>query len=319
MLLTDKINVGGQAVLEGVMMRSPKALAVAVRKSNGEVVLKETHWRSISAKYKWMGWPFFRGVVVLFESLVNGIDALTFSANQALDEGQGEEQMGTWAMIGTIAVALGLAVALFVVLPHYAAMAIGRYSPLAFGVDSLIFHLIDGVIKLAVFLGYVWVIGRMKDIARVFEYHGAEHKSIYTYEAGRELTVANAREYSTLHPRCGTAFMLVVLMISIFLFAVVFPFLTPHGQTISWVWHVFFVGVKIILLFPIAGAAYELNRYASKHMDAWLFKVAVAPGLWVQKLTTREPSDDQIEIAIIALKKALAIEEAQNETFQPAN
>lgn len=315
---TDKLHVGGQAVLEGVMMRSPKALAVAVRKPNGEVALKESAWRSVTAKHKWLSWPFFRGVIVLFESLVNGIDALTFSANQALDEGEGEEQMGTWAMIGTIVVALGLAVALFVVLPHYAALALGRWGPLSFGLDSLLFHAIDGVIKLAVFLAYIWAIGQIKDIARVFEYHGAEHKSIYAYEAGRELTVANAREFSTLHPRCGTAFMLVVLMISIVLFAIVFPFLTPRGQDVGWIWHLLFVGVKILLLFPIAGAAYELNRYASKHMDHWLFRAAVTPGLWVQKLTTREPSDDQIEIAIIALKKALALEEAQTSDLASA-
>lgn len=305
-----KLNVGGQAVLEGVMMRSPKALAVAVRKSNGEIATKETMWRSLSDKHAWLEWPFIRGVIVLIESLINGIDALTFSANQALDEGD-EEEMGTWALTATIAVSLGLGVLLFVVLPHYLSLLLGRLEPFNYGVESFSFHAVDGVIKLGVFIGYIWLISLIKDIGRVFEYHGAEHKSVYAYEAGRELTVENVREFSTLHPRCGTAFLIVVLMISILLFAVVFPFITPaQGQT-GWTLHLFFVGVKIILLLPIAGAAYEVNRYASRHMDQPVLKAAVMPGLWVQKLTTREPSDDQIEVALIALRKALALESAQ--------
>lgn len=305
------VNVGGQAVLEGVMMRSPKALAIAVRKPNGEVATKEAPWRSITARHPWLAWPFFRGIVVLIESMVNGIDALTFSANQALDEEE-EEQLGTLALIGTIAVALGLGIVLFVVIPHYLSVVLGRLGPVAFGVDSLAFHAVDGVIKLAMFLAYIWLIGFIKDIGRVFEYHGAEHKSIFAYEAGLELTVENTRDFTTLHPRCGTAFIIVVLLISILLFAVVFPFITPTVQDSGWWIHLFFVGVKILLLFPIAGAAYELNRYASKHMDRPLLRMAIAPGLWVQKLTTREPSDDQIEIALIALKTALAIEAGQS-------
>ncbi|MEW6261901.1 MAG: DUF1385 domain-containing protein [Thermodesulfobacteriota bacterium] len=308
----DKINVGGQAVLEGVMMRSPQAYTVVVRKPNGEVAVKEAPWRSVSARLKWLAWPFFRGVVVLIESLVNGIDALTFSANQALEEDDKDKPgaLSNLALAGTIVAALGLALALFVALPHYLSLALGRLGPIGFGVESLAFHAVDGAIKLALFIGYVWLIGRIKDIGRVFEYHGAEHKTIYAYEAGRDLTVENARAYSTLHPRCGTAFMLVVLMISILLFAVVFPLITPAGGQ-GWALHLVFVGIKILLMLPIAGAAYELNRYASKHLDNRLLKAAVAPGLWVQRLTTREPSDDQIEIALIALKKALAIEAAQ--------
>ena len=292
------------------MMRSPKALAVVVRKPNGEMAVKESPWRSISEKRRWLSWPFFRGVVVLIESLVNGIDALTFSANQALDEEE-DEKLSTLALVGTIAVSLGLGVLLFVIVPHYLTLLLGRVGPVEYNIRSLAFHAVDGVIKLAVFLGYIWAISLMRDIRRVFEYHGAEHKSIYAFEAGRELTVDNAREFSTLHPRCGTAFIIVVLMISIVLFAVVFPLITPSRAESGWLIHLFFIGVKIILLFPIAGAAYELNRYASRHMDRWFLRWALAPGLWVQKLTTREPSDDQIEIALCALKKALDIEAAQ--------
>ena len=307
----EKINVGGQAVLEGVMMRSPKALVVAVRKPDGEVAIKEAAWRSLSARHKWLAWPFFRGMIVLFEAMVNGIDALVFSANQALDDGETEEEFGTWALVGTIGLALGFGILLFVVAPHYLSLVLGRIGPLSYNVDSLAFHLVDGVIKLAVFIAYIWIISLLKDIRRVFEYHGAEHKSIYTYEAGLDLTVENARPFTTLHPRCGTAFIIVVLMISIFLFAAVFPFITPKGAATGWSIHLFFVAVKILLLMPIAGAAYEINRYASRHMDHLLLKIVAAPGLWVQKITTREPSDDQIEIALIALRKALAMESAQ--------
>ena len=306
----EHIHVGGQAVLEGVMMRSPKALAIAVRKPNGEVAVKEAPWRSVSEKLTLLSKPFLRGVVVLLESLVNGIDALTYSASQAIDE-EDEEPLSNWAMAGTIIVALGMAIVLFVVVPHYLSLLLGRLGPWGFGVDSLAFHAVDGAIKLGVFLLYIYLIGLIRDIGRVFEYHGAEHKSIFAYEAGCELTVENARQFTTRHPRCGTAFIIIVLMISILLFAIVFPFITPKGESVPWSMHILFVLIKIILMFPIAGAAYELNRYASRHMDRWFLKWAVTPGLWVQGLTTREPSDDQLEIALIALKRALAIESAQ--------
>jgi uncharacterized protein YqhQ len=307
----EKLNVGGQAVMEGVMMRSPNIMVVAVRKQNQEIVLKEGEpWRLFKGRYSWLKWPFIRGIAVLIEAMVNGIDALMFSANQALDEGE-EEELSSWAIAGTILFAFGFAILLFVAVPHFLSWLLGRISWLDFGVESLAFHSVDGLIKLAVFLLYIYLIGRIKDIGRVFEYHGAEHKSIFTYEAGRELTVENARGYSTLHPRCGTAFLIVVLMISIVLFAVVFPLFIPKSSESGWLMHLAFVGVKILLMFPIAGAAYEFNRLASRKMDHWLLKLAVLPGLWVQKLTTREPSDDQIEIAEAALEKALALEGAR--------
>ncbi|MFH1091401.1 MAG: DUF1385 domain-containing protein [Pseudomonadota bacterium] len=306
-----KFNVGGQAVLEGVMMRSPGALAVAVRKQNGEVAVKEAPWRSLSAKYKFLTWPFLRGVVVLIESLYNGIEALAYSANQAMEE-ETDEKMGTFTLTMTIIVSLGFAVLLFVVAPHYLSLLFGRWGPVDYNVKSLAFHAVDGVLKLAVFIAYIWLISLIKDIKRVFQYHGAEHMSIYAYEAGRELTVENAREFSTLHPRCGTAFLIVVLLISILFFSLVFPFIAPRGPDQGWAVHLFYVGLKLLMMLPIAGAAYEMNRWASRHMDRWLPKLAVLPGMWVQKFTTREPSDDQIEIALIALKKTLAIETAQS-------
>lgn len=306
----QKFNVGGQAVLEGVMMRSPSALAVAVRKSNGEVAIKEGPWKSIAARVPLLSWPFFRGGIILIEALINGLDALSFSANQALED-ETDEEMSVWAMGLTIAVSFGLGILLFVALPHYLSLLLGRIGPLSFGVRSVAFHAIDGLLKLSFFLGYILLISRIKEIGRVFEYHGAEHKSIFAYEAGKDLTVENAREYTTLHPRCGTAFILIVLILSILIFSAVFPLISSSDQERGWMINILYVFIKILLMMPIAGIAYEFNRFASRHMDRTLLKLAVLPGLWVQKLTTREPTDDQIEIAIIALKKALAIEDAQ--------
>ncbi len=297
-------------MLEGVMMRSPSALAVAVRKSNGEVAIKEGPWKSITARVPLLSLPFFRGGIILFEALINGLDALTFSANQAIED-ETDEEMSIWAMGLTIAVSFALGILLFVALPHYLSLLLGRVGPLSFGVRSVAFHAIDGVLKLAFFLGYILLISRIKEIGRVFEYHGAEHKSIFAYEAGKDLTVENAREYTTLHPRCGTAFILIVLILSILIFSTVFPLISSADQERGWMINILYVFIKILLMMPIAGIAYEFNRYASRHMDQPLLKTAILPGLWVQKLTTREPTDDQIEIALIALKKALAIEDAQ--------
>ena len=292
------------------MMRSPSALAVAVRKSNGEVATKEGPWKSIAARVPLLSWPFFRGGIILIEALINGLDALSFSANQALED-ETDEEMSVWAMGLTIAVSFGLGILLFVALPHYLSLLLGRIGLLSFGVRSVAFHAIDGLLKLSFFLGYILLISRIKEIGRVFEYHGAEHKSIFAYEAGKDLTVENAREYTTLHPRCGTAFILIVLILSILIFSAVFPLISSADQERGWMINILYVFIKILLMMPIAGIAYEFNRFASRHMDRTLLKLAVLPGLWVQKLTTREPTDDQIEIAIIALKKALAIEDAQ--------
>ena len=292
------------------MMRSPSALAVAVRKSNGEVAIKEGPWKSIAARVPLLSWPFFRGGIILIEALINGLDALSFSANQALED-ETDEEMSVWAMGLTIAVSFGLGILLFVALPHYLSLLLGRIGLLSFGVRSVAFHVIDGLLKLSFFLGYILLISRIKEIGRVFEYHGAEHKSIFAYEAGKDLTVENAREYTTLHPRCGTAFILIVLILSILIFSAVFPLISSADQERGWMINILYVFIKILLMMPIAGIAYEFNRFASRHMDRTLLKLAVLPGLWVQKLTTREPTDDQIEIAIIALKKALAIEDAQ--------
>ena len=303
----NKIAVGGQAVIEGVMMRAPNALAIAVRRPNGEVVVKEDVWRSFSNRFKFLKWPFVRGSVVLFETLVNGMQALSFSANQALEEGK-DEKLSSWAIASVMAVAFGIGLLFFVVLPHYLTGFLGQAFGRELSVESFLFHLVDGLIKVLFLVAYIYAISQLKDIRRIFQYHGAEHKSIFAYEAGEELTVSNARKYSTLHPRCGTAFLLFVVVISIVLFSALFPFLPRFPGLGKAAANVVYVAIKLPLLFPIAGIAYELIKLSGKKADHPILRLAIAPGLWLQRLTTRPPTDDQLEIALRALQGALRIE-----------
>jgi uncharacterized protein YqhQ len=311
-LMDKKIRVGGQAVIEGVMMRSPKSLAIAVRKPNGEIVIKNDVWVSISEKIKILKKPFLRGTIILIESLINGISALSFSANQALDEEDTdkEEKIHPIAMAATIAFALAFGMFLFVVLPHYLTDLFSKVSKGGFSVESYKFHLIDGFIKIGIFVAYVWGISLIGDIKRVFMYHGAEHKSIFAYEAGEELTVENARKYSTLHPRCGTSFILIVLLISIFLFSAIFPLFPKFPSLPKYLKNIIYIFIKIPLMMPIAGISYEIIRLSGKKRDNKILRLITLPGLMIQKITTKEPTDDQLEIAISALKAALQTEEA---------
>ncbi|MFH1035702.1 MAG: DUF1385 domain-containing protein [Pseudomonadota bacterium] len=299
-------NVGGQAVIEGVMMKAPRRLCVAVRRPSGAVVVKNDPFEPLSARLPFLAWPFLRGPVVLGETLVHGLKALSFSANQALEEE--DTEMGSWALTLTMALAVAFGLALFVAVPHLLSLWLGRLKALAFDEMSLMFHLTDGVIKVALFMGYLWLISRMKDIQRVFEYHGAEHKTIFCFEAGEELTVANARRYSRLHPRCGTAFLLVVLVVSMLVFAMVFPLL-PKFSPSAVLNQLAQIGLKVLLMLPIAGISYEVIRLAGKKGGQGLWGALLWPGLQMQRLTTREPDDDQIEIALAALKAAVCTAE----------
>ena len=301
--LMNPETVGGQAVIEGVMMKAPKRLCVAVRRPSGDIMVKNDPFRPLSERLRFLGWPFLRGPVVLGETLVLGIKALSYSAQQALEEE--DQELGTWAMTLTLGLALLAGLGLFVAVPHLISMWLGSLEAFAFDVDSLWFHLIDGVIKMLLFVGYIWVISFMRDIKRVFEYHGAEHKSIYCFEAGEELSVENARRYSRLHPRCGTAFLLVVLLISVFCFAGILPMFPPLAES-RWVHHALLILVKIVLMLPIAGISYEVIRRAGKKGGKGIWGVLLWPGLQMQRLTTKEPSDDQLEIALEALKAAIA-------------
>lgn len=311
----NKISVGGQAVIEGVMMRVPNALAIAVRKPNGEVVVKEDVWHSLSQQFKFLKWPLIRGSVVLIETLINGFQALAFSANQALEEekkeGTAEGKLGSWTLGMVMAAACGIGILFFIVLPHYLTGFLGHWFQRDLGVESLYFHLIDGVIKVLFFIGYVYLISFMKDIQRIFQYHGAEHKCIYTYEAGEELTVSNARKHSTLHPRCGTAFLLIVFIISMILFSAVFPFLPQFSTLGKGLTNLIYIGIKLPLIIPIAGLAYEVIKLSGKKPDHPVLKIIIVPGLWLQRMTTQPPMDDQIEVALRALQGALRLESGQ--------
>ena len=277
-----KVFVGGQAVIEGVMMRGPGCIATAVREPSGEIIVKKEPFSSIGDTYPLLKKPLLRGVVSLGESLYHGMQALSFSAQAA---GEEDDQLSNKEIIMTMAFALVMAIVLFVIIPTYAAKFLHSTTD-----DARILNTIEGMLRLAIFLAYIAVISMMKDIRRVFEYHGAEHKTIHAYEAGQPLDVEHIRAYSTLHPRCGTNFMLIVMLVSIFVFAFLgWPDLWERILS------------RIILLPLIAGVSYEIIRFAGRSEQRWV-ACAITPGLWLQKMTTREPSDDQIEVAIKALE-----------------
>ena len=279
-------NYGGQAVIEGVMMRSPTKYAIAVRKPNKEIILKIDKLRTLSDKMKFLKWPIFRGVINLIESLVLGMKALTYSAEQATGE---EEKINSVEMFFTILIAFGLFIVFFIALPTAMARYLDRYLS-----NVIIYNLFEGLLRISIFITYLFFISRIKDIKRVFEYHGAEHKVIYTYEAGEELNVNNVKKYSTLHPRCGTSFIFIVLIMSILVFSLL------GKQTL-----LLRIAYRIAIIPIIAGLSYEILKLSAKNMNKTIVKWAVMPGLWFQKLTTSEPDDAQIEVAIKALKGVL--------------
>ncbi len=300
--MSEKPTIGGQAVLEGVMMRSPHAFTVAVRKggkAGAEIAVMKQALIPLGERFSFLKKPLIRGSAALFEALWLGMRALNFSANEALEEGADgkKEELGTLALAGTMALALAFSLGLFLALPLLLTHLLGTHYT-AVNKNSVLFNLTDGALRMVLFLGYVSGISFMKDIRRVFEYHGAEHKSIAAYEAGVALTVQNARPYSRIHPRCGTSFLLAVIALSILLFSLI-----PGG------WPLWAKGVSRLVLLPvIAGLAYEFIKYSAKKCEHPLIRILMRPGLWLQRLTTREPSDDQIEVAIRALNEALAME-----------
>lgn len=291
--MEKKLNVGGQAVIEGVMMRGPGKIAVAVRQPNGEIIVDLQPTGSISDKYPLLKKPLLRGVIALYESLVYGMKALSYSAQAS---GEEDEKLDSKEMAMTIAFSICLAVVLFIIIPTWSMKFLHTYIQ-----SAIILNLSEGILRMAIFLAYISGISMMKDIQRVFQYHGAEHKTIYTYESGLPLEVSNVRGFSTLHPRCGTNFLMIVMIISMF----VFTFLG---------WPNLFERIlsRIILMPVIAGVSYEIIRYAGQHIDKLWVRTAILPGLCLQKLTTREPDDAQIEVAIAALKAVLPEEEKQS-------
>jgi len=300
-------TVGGQAVIEGVMMRAKNRLAIAVRKPDGEIVVEVRPWFSLTGA-SLLRKPFLRGFPVLMETLVNGIKALNFSAMQSAEGEEGESELTPWHLVLTMVVALSVALGLFVVVPHVLSVVM-QWLGLSGDVDSLSFNAWDGFYKMLVFVGYIGIISFVPDIRRVFQYHGAEHKVIWSFENGEEMTVANARANSRLHPRCGTSFLLFVLAVSIMLHTVLVPLLlTFYKPEVAIVKHLYIVAAKLLFMVPVSCVAYEIIRFAGKFNSNLLCRMLCWPGLVLQMLTTKEPDDSQIEVAMAALKCAVSEE-----------
>ncbi|GAC1435348.1 MAG: DUF1385 domain-containing protein [Terriglobales bacterium] len=315
----EETLVGGQAVLEGVMMRSPHAWAIACRKPSGEVSTYSEPLERLSEKRKWMGWPVLRGVATLGHAMTLGFRALRFSANVALedlqsgaadkvtDDGQpvakqqGSKQdvskkleISGWMATLNIIISVGFFIFMYKFLPLVAATQLKRVNPI-FG-QQIVFNLVDGIIRLALFLLFIWAVSLMKDIRRVYQYHGAEHKTVFAFENGDSLDTSSVQKYSTFHPRCGTSFLMTVMIISILVYTLI---------PVTTFWARF--AVRIALLPVIAGLSYEIIRFAAKHRGS-LFAAMTAPGLWLQRITTQPPSDDQADCAIVALEHAMSLE-----------
>jgi uncharacterized protein YqhQ len=292
-----ELLIGGQALIEGVLMRSPGAYGIAVRRPDGSLALQRAKVSAIAKRWPVLKLPILRGVAVLFQSLFLGIQALNFSALEAGIEtpkdGEKKTDASKLAVAGSMAVGLGLGVVIFLLVPLWLTELAQTY---VFGeMHSLAFNLFDGLLRGIFFLAYIVAISRMDDIHRVFQYHGAEHKVVFAWESRRGLTVENARVQSRLHPRCGTSFLLFVLLVSIVLFALIpktAPFLVKFGG-------------RLVLVPLIAGLSYEVLRLTAKKSSSPIFRVLVAPGLALQRITTQEPTDDMLEVAIVALQEAL--------------
>ncbi len=319
----EETLVGGQAVLEGVMMRSPHAWAIACRKPSGEVVTMSEPLERPSEKHKWMAWPILRGVMTLGYAMNLGYRALRFSANVAIedmmeegqDQGHGESAVAVapvrktsepsqtrekaatvsnWLAAGNLLISLAFFIFMYKYVPLLAATELKKIDPALGG--RIIFNLIDGGIRLLLFLLFIWGVSLWKDIRRVYEYHGAEHKTVFAFENGDPLDTASVQKYSTYHPRCGTSFLMTVMLISIGFYMLI-PFTTFWARFAS----------RIVLLPVIAGVSYEIIRFAAKHRGS-LFALMTAPGLWLQRITTKPPSDEMAQCAITALDQAMSLE-----------
>lgn len=295
----EETLVGGQAVLEGVMMRSPHAWAIAVRQPSGKIVSHSEPLERLSEKHKWMGWPILRGVMTLGHAMTLGFRALRFSANVALEQFEiGSEkkkvEISGWLAAVNVIISLGFFIFMYKFVPLVAATELKKFHP-AFG-NQIAFNLVDGIVRMALFLLFIWGISLWKDIRRVYEYHGAEHKTVFAFESGDPLSIPAAQKFTTYHPRCGTSFLMTVMLISI----VVYTLVPVHTF-----WSRF--AIRIALLPLIAGLSYEIIRFAAKHRGS-LFALMTAPGLWLQRITTQPPGDDQVECAISALNEAMELE-----------
>ena len=298
----EETLVGGQAVMEGVMMRAPHSYCVAVRKPGGEIVTEQMPLARISETYKIFKLPVFRGVGTLYQAMKLGIKALRFSTNAALDDPSipADRRVGeipTWAIAGPLLFSMASFIFLYKFMPLLLVTRLAKIYPVLAG--RLAFNTTDGVIRIAIFLGFLYALSRMKDIRRMFQYHGAEHKVVFNFESGQEVNVENARKFSTFHPRCGTSFLFVMMILAMPVYALI-PF---DGFVAKFL-------CRIILLPLIIGVSYELIRFAARRRGS-ILATMTAPGLWLQRITTKPPSDEQAAIAIRALEGAMALEKSQ--------
>lgn len=301
-------SIGGQAVIEGVMMRGPESIATSIRKSDGEIIVDKKPYKSVSQKFRVLKLPIMRGVVAFFESMIIGMKSLMFSAEYfdlgVEDPGYKPSKFEVFLnkLLGdkfqdvliffSLALSLVLGIGLFVIIPNIPAnLLFGKSGIISY--DSFMYNVIEGIVRLVIFFMYIILISKMKDIQRVFEYHGAEHKTIHCYEHEESLTVENVKKYSTLHPRCGTSFLLIVMVVSI----AVFSFFLSENFWIT-------VSMRLALLPLVAGLSYEIIKFAGRSQNKYVCLLNV-PGMWMQRFTTREPDDSQIEVAIKALESVM--------------
>lgn len=284
-----KYNYGGQAVIEGVMIRGRTSVVTAVRRPGGEVITDVKPLPSLTTN-RMRRMPLLRGVVILIEAMVLGIKSLLYSANIAMEEE--EEEIPTKAIWGMVASAVILVVVLFFIAPLFLTKLANNYIP-----NTVVFHIVEGVIRLAIFIAYLKVISLLPDIKRVFTYHGAEHKTVNAYEAGVPMEVEAIKSYSTAHVRCGTSFLFLVLVIAIFVFSFV-------GRDILWL----MIISRVVLIPFIMALGYEVIYFGARHTNNWLMKIVLAPGLFLQRMTTGEPDDKQLEVAIAAMNKAMEVD-----------
>ncbi len=315
--------VGGQAVIEGVMMRSPKRIATAVRRANGKIEVRVDEFQSLIQKHKFLNIPVLRGAIMLIEVMIQGIKTLQWSADKAMEDAEEQEAaekgkpskkgkkkgMSTAGAVLSMSIALLVGVAFFYVLPLYLTTALFDVEK-----QALTFNLFAGIIRIVFFLLYIWGISFMKDVRRLFEYHGAEHKTVFGFEDRVLLSPENLKPYTTFHPRCGTSFLAIVMVISLLFFAVVDTFIIWATGHIS-------LSIRLAVHLPlipvVGGISYEALKASAKNLQNPLVKLGIAPGLWLQRITTKEPDPEQLEVAIVALKSALGEEYASELADDP--
>ncbi len=295
----EETLVGGQAVMEGVMMRAPHSYCVSVRKPSGEIVSEDMPVSRMSEKYPWLKYPMLRGLGTLGQAMSLGMRALKFSANAALDDGKTDKpaEVSSWMMTVQVLFSVVFFIVVYKLIPLKLTEYLSNWKPVLKG--QIAFNAVDGVIRLIIFVGFLYLLSRAKDIRRVFEFHGAEHKVVFNFESGKPVNVENAQQFVTWLPRCCTSFMFVIMLISMIVYMII-PAPTFTAKLLE----------RIILLPVITGLSYELIRFAAKRRGSFL-ALLTAPGLWTQRITTKSPSDAQTEVAIHALNGAMSLEAKQ--------